>query len=340
MSSGPAVDVLTLPIDLRQVNEGEYLSDTSPRHKSWDTHRSEADDVADIFARSRSAQHRRYAERVASCAQVLGFHYDPLASKKDRLKLTNAWLCHLRHCPICQWRRSQMWQAKVYRALPLLRRDFPDTRFLFMTLTVRNCAIHDLRATLGTMAKAWKRLIELRSWPARGWVRAVEFTRSQRDRSAHPHYHCLLVVPPAYFQGDYLRHEQWAGLWQQSLRVEYRPVVDIRTVKLALTPSTQRVNPPPRNMWAAVAEILKYAVKPSDMIRDHEWFLTLVDQVHHTRGVAVGGILKRYIKEREKETLLSEPGEEPGESQEQWYFRWRERERKYRKLMMQHLVRI
>jgi hypothetical protein len=89
----------------------------------------------------------------------------------------------------------------------------------------------------------------------------------------------------------------------------------------------------PRNMWAAVAEILKYAVKPSDMIRDHDWFLTLVEQVHHTRSVAIGGILKRYIKEREQEAMLSEPGEESAEdTKEQLYFGWKQKVRKYRKI--------
>jgi hypothetical protein len=46
------------------------------------------------------------------------------------------------------------------------------------------------------------------------------------------------------------------------------------------------------------------------MIRDHEWFRGLVDQTHKIRGVAIGGILKRYIREREKENLLREPGDE------------------------------
>jgi len=90
-------------------------------------------------------------------------------------------------------------------------------------------------------------------------------------------------------------------------------------------------------MWAAVAEILKYAVKPSDMVRDHEWFLTLVDQLHHTRGVAVGGILKRYIKEREEETMMSEPDEEPVEAKEQLYFGWKQKVRKYRKIAPLHV---
>jgi plasmid rolling circle replication initiator protein Rep len=226
-----------------------------------------------------------------------------------------------------------MWQAKVYRALPSLLRDYPDTRFLFMTLTIRNCAIQDLRATLIHMAQSWQRLTQLRCWPARGWVRAVEITRSQKDRSAHPHYHCLLMVPPAYFQGDYLKQHEWAELWRQCLRINYRPIVDIRTVKLDLVQSSQRVNKPPARMWEAVAEILKYAVKPSDMIRDHEWFRELVDEMYKIRGVTIGGILKRYIKEREKETLISEPGEqEPEISAEQLFFGWKQEVRRYRKL--------
>jgi plasmid rolling circle replication initiator protein Rep len=333
MSGRGSLDLLTVPIEEEQVKEAEYLSDVSPRHKPWDVHRGEADDVTEIYAGSQVSRHHKYAERVENCVQVLGFAHDPLATKKNKLKLQTSWFCKVRHCPVCQWRRSLQWQAKVYRALPLLRRDYPDTRFLFMTLTIRNCEVKDLRSTLEVMAKGWKRLTELRTWPARGWVRAVEITRSQRYRTAHPHYHCLLMVAPAYFQGDYLKQDQWAELWQQCLRIPYRPVVDIRAVKLALVPDTQRVNPLPKNMWAAVAEILKYAVKPSDMVRDHDWFLTLVDQVHHTRGVAIGGILKRYIKEREQETMLSEPGEEPAEeTKEQLYFGWKQKVRKYRKI--------
>jgi hypothetical protein len=82
-----------------------------------------------------------------------------------------------------------------------------------------------------------------------------------------------------------------------------------------------------------VVEILKYAVKPSDMVRDPWWFLQLVDQIHKTRAVAVGGILKKYIREQEKENLLSEPGESPlVEEMERVFFQWKQIVRKYRKI--------
>jgi plasmid rolling circle replication initiator protein Rep len=332
MSAVGASDLFTLPREPEKVKQEEYLSDVSPRHKPWDVHRGEADEVQQAYA-SGAARHQRYADRVEACSQVLEFARDPPGSGKRKYTLKNAWFCRVRHCPVCQWRRSLMWQAKVYRALPSLLRDYSDTRFLFMTLTIRNCPVGDLRQTLDQMRCAWVRLTQLRSWPARGWVRAVEITRSQRDRTAHPHYHCLLMVPPAYFQGEYLKQHEWAELWRQCLRIDYKPVVDIRTVKLDLVQSSQRVNKPPARMWEAVAEILKYAVKPSDMIRDHAWFLSLVDQMHNTKAVAIGGILKHYIKEREKENLTEEPGEEePQEKVEQLFFGWKPQIRRYRRL--------
>src|SRR2546429_6908691 len=179
MSTRAAIDIPTLPAGQEQVNQDEYLSDASPRHKPWDVHRGEAGEVQQAYAGGTN-RHQRYADRVEHCSQVLEFARDPpkqagreklLSKAGQKLTLKNAWFCRVRHCPVCQWRRSLMWQAKVYRALPQLLRDFPDTRFLFMTLTIRNCEVKDLHATLTLMAQAWKRLIQLRQWPARGWVR-------------------------------------------------------------------------------------------------------------------------------------------------------------------------
>src|SRR5262249_26155728 len=84
----------------------------------------------------------------------------------------------------------------------------------------------------------------------------------------------------------------------------------------------------------AVAGVLKYAVKPSDMVRDHDWFLILVDRLHNTKAVAIGGLLKHYIKEREREDLTREPGEEEQtEGKEQLFSGWKQEVRRYRKVV-------
>src|SRR5260370_27297567 len=190
--------------------EPEYLSAVSPAHKPWDEHRAEADEVGGIYGASPIRRHHKYADRVEHCAQVLEFARDPPADhQKQKLKLRTAWFCRVRHCPVCHWRRALQWQARLYQALPRLLTDYPDSRFLFLTLTIRNCAVDALRYTLGVLAQAWKRLIDLRIWPALGWGRAVEITRS-KDSTAHPHYHWLLMVPATYYAADYLKQQECA----------------------------------------------------------------------------------------------------------------------------------
>jgi plasmid rolling circle replication initiator protein Rep len=334
MSTRGVRDVFTVALDSETVNRDEYLSDVSPRHKPWDTHRGEADDVSEVFAASPFSRHHRYAERVSQCSQYIGFARDPPTKDgKQQLKLKNARFCRVRYCPVCQWRRSLMWQARIYRALPRLVADYPQARFLFATFTVKNCDVHLLRFTLGAMCRGWKRLTELKVFPAIGWVRSVEVTRG-RVGDAHPHFHSLLMVQPEYFGVGYLKQPQWAELWRQCLRIDYKPVVDIRVVDPDYEPWRRKEMIVEHCLWNAVSEILKYSVKVSDMLKDDQWFLAVSDEIWKTRAVAVGGVLKRYLREREREDLTAEPGEEPppASGDASVFFGWKQPVRRYRKV--------
>jgi plasmid rolling circle replication initiator protein Rep len=326
-------DVESNSISGEPHNLSEFLSDISPKHKPWDVHRAETDDVAQVFAASPFARHRRYAERLSGCSLFIGFARDPPKDGKQQLKLKDARFCRVRYCPNCQWRRSLMWQARIRRALPKLVVDYPHVRFLFATFTVKNCDVHLLRLTLGEMRKAWKRLIELKVFPAIGWVRSTEITRG-RDGRAHPHFHCLLMVQPEYFKADYLKQPEWAALWRQSLRVDYTPVVDIRVVDPEYQPWRRTEVMVDHPVWNAAAEILKYSVKVSDMLKDDKWFLTVSDETWKIRAVAVGGVLKQYLKDRAREDLLEEPGDAPPSAEEskRLYFNWKQLMRRYRRV--------
>jgi len=50
-----------------------------------------------------------------------------------------------------------------------------------------------------------------------------------------------------------------------------------------------------------LAEVIKYSVKESDLTADREWFLELTRQLHRTKAIAVGGILRDYFRELEQE---------------------------------------
>jgi len=273
------------------------LIDYSQKDKPWDQHRSQSQDVESIYASD--DRFWRYAERVSDCSTILEYARTVDEDTGEMgLRLSNAAFCRVRHCPVCQWRRSLMWQARFYQAVPELAEHFPRHRWVFLTLTVRNCRIDDLGETLVEMNKAWNKLIKRKALKTvDGWIRTTEVTRG-KDGSAHPHFHVLMMVKPSYFKGsNYLKKMDWVDLWQSSLQVDYKPNLDVRTVKAKSNDvSIEQL------LASAVKETLKYSVKPTDMTADPEWFLELTRQLHKKRFIASGGELKNILKPEDEVT--------------------------------------
>ncbi len=231
-----------------------------------------------------------------------------------------------------------MWRAKFYQASPKILEDHPKARFLFLTLTVKNCELAELRSTLARMNQSWQRLTQVKDWPAQGWVKAVEVTRGQDD-SAHPHFHALLMVNERYFKHGYLSQARWTELWQSSLRVNYIPVVDVRVIRPRRGTPEGEIS---TAMMSAITETLKYSVKPSDVLRsdhrsqvpDQEWLVTLTKQLHKTRAIATGGMLRKYLTQLSEEPADLIHADEEGlfESDTESpraYFGWREKISRY-----------
>lgn len=278
------------------------LGTISPKDKPWDTHRLSADKVQSLYV---AAKHDRYAERIQRCGQTLEFAFRTDDEAQIALTLRNAHFCRVRHCPVCQWRRSMKWTAKMFQTMPTVTAAYPTYRWMFLTLTVKNCAIAELRSTLADMNRAFERLTKLRSWPAVGWVKSVEVTRSETGE-AHPHLHVLMLVPPGYFTGKgYIKQETWRETWKRCLRSDYLPVVNVKSVRAKNAPPGAEKEGTDSAIAKAICETLKYTVKESDLVADASWLAQLTTQLHNTRAVSIGGILKGYMKdEREDDNLI------------------------------------
>ncbi len=301
-----------------QPDQTPGLADLSEKDKPWDKHRGNADRVSNHYARS---PYQKYSERIKDCSELLDFRLVPEQHEGVyKLKLSAVKFCRVRHCPVCQWRRSLMWKAKAYQALPKVVQDYPKHRWLFLTLTVKNCPIEELRKNLDCMNKSFIRLTKLKEFPGVGWIKSVEVTRG-RDGNAHPHIHCLLMVAPGYFGVNYLSQQRWTELWQQSARLDYKPMTHVKAIAKHHDPIS------------IIPEILKYQVKESDLVANRAWFLELTKQLHKTRAVAVGGALRHYMGELEKEPedLIGEDNQ--GEVDEgHLYFQWKRENKKYKLL--------
>jgi plasmid rolling circle replication initiator protein Rep len=277
-----------------------YLTDLSSRDKPWDKHRSIADQVSAIY---QEVEFTDYAGRIDRCSQILlfGSVLDDQGVKAIRLK--SSFFCRVRHCPVCQWRRSLMWKARLGKALPAIQKDYPRVRWLHLTLAVRNCEITSLRDTLKSMNSAWQRLTQLKKFPAIGFFKSLEITRG-KDGSAHPHFHILLMVEPKYFGKNYINQKEWVEIWKKALRIDYDPTAHIQSIKDFSGED---------KLLDAVKEVAKYTVKGDDLIAEKGWLEELTRQVHKTRAVSLGGILKQYLSDNEasnEELVLGETGDD------------------------------
>jgi plasmid rolling circle replication initiator protein Rep len=308
---------LILPEQTDSTNSKDVLlSDLSPKDKPWDKHRGFADTIQSHY---NGSKFDRYSQRISFCSQLLEFGLKAAEDETIQLKLRSAKFCRVRHCPVCQWRRSLMWKAKAYQILPKIVSKYPTHRWLFMTLTQKNVPITDLRETLTLMNKGFKRMVERKIFPAVGWLRSMEVTRG-RDGNAHPHFHCLLMVPSSYFSHGYIKQHEWTALWRDCMRLDYNPIMDIQAVREGISPSS------------LIPELLKYCTKESDMVVDREWFLELTSQLHKMRAIATGGVLKEHLRELEDEPsdLIGSDGNEVGEDYGRLLFGWRRNEKRYK----------
>ena len=292
----------------------------SNRDLVWDTHRTQTMYVEQIY--NAENEFEKYAQRMFECSGWLKFGFN----EKNGLVLKQANFCRVRYCPVCQWRKSLLWKALMYQSYPAIREEHPKHRFIFLTLTIKNPHISELRSTLDLMNKSWKKLTKRKEFLAvcDGWIRTTEVARpklprkSKKDKiiycpktkntHAHPHFHIILMVKPSYFSHGYLKQSDWVRLWRECLSVDYDPVVDVRTVKPKKGGHVVDGMELEEAIKNAIAETLKYATKPDEILHDcenpesREWFYELTRQTHKMRFVASGGALKNAIKDEKKIT--------------------------------------
>jgi len=297
--------------------KSDYLANFSPKDRSWDKHRAVAQHVEYLYSRS---EFKKYSARIGKCSLQLAFSqmFDLETGEFCGIKLQNAFFCRVRSCPVCQWRRSLMWRARFHEALPKILEQHPKSRWIFATFTVRNCEITELRKTIQQMNSAWNRLrLRKEFGVVLGWIKTIEVTQS-KDGTAHPHFHVLMQVPPSYFSTGYIRQDRWVSLWAEVMRLDYLPVVDIRAVKA---------------IGDAAKEVLKYAVKADDLVRDKDWLIEYTKQTYRLRFISTGGTLKDAFQpdEEKNDDLIHFTDDSEISTDPDLFFGWQRVEKKYKK---------
>ena len=311
-----------------------YLTDLpglSKRDRSWDKHRYAAEQVEQLYSKTEFTQ---YAARISRCSELLDYAFKANDSGEVALRLQSAWFCRVPQCPVCNWRRSLMWKARFFKAIPKILDEYPSARFLFLTFTIRNCELTDLRDTFARMNKAWKLLTMRKEFPGLGYVKTSEVTRAwdcyhkgkfifrtgrkrieqwekenkkkldlRPTTEVNPHLHVILMVRNSYFKKGYLSKEKWYKLWQNCLKIDYEPWVDIKALPPLKQSDSSELD---EAMVDVLCETLKYTVKESDLtVDDPQWLEELTKQLYKIRKISLGGVFKQYLSEDDEEDLLN-----------------------------------
>ncbi len=227
---------------------------------------------------------------------------------EEKLKLACMYSCQDRFCPMCQWRKQLKYSALIFERICDLTAKKP-LRYLFLTLTIKNCHLSDLRATIKHMNQSFQRLSQTIRYKKSilGSIRVLEFTRA-KDKTIHPHFHILLAVQPSYFDRNldkYINQAEFRSMWQSALRADYLPQVNIKIIKPKSQIAKEIKDPtktPEQAYSAAIAELCKYPMKDTDLNAfSNDEFKELTKQMHNIRNINCGGIFKGALSKKLKE---------------------------------------
>ncbi|USJ21626.1 protein rep [Lactococcus formosensis] len=232
-------------------------------------------------------------QNVRQCAEVLTF----LKQENGDLKLNQAWFCKNKLCPICNWRRSMKYSWQATQIVDEAMKREPKGRFLFLTLTIKNVPGRELNQAMSDLTKSFDKLFRRAKVKKNllGFLRATEVTvEEEREGYYHPHLHILMMMKSSYFQGgEYLSQKEWTEMWQQSAKLDYTPVVNIKAVKNKKTEVFDQ-----SGIKKAILETAKYPVKPIDFDDEN---LQVIDDLYkglfRKRQLAYGGLFKKIKKE-------------------------------------------
>jgi hypothetical protein len=314
-----------------------YLSDLSPKDNAFDTNKSRTDLATNHLANTDLGRH---SERMSTCANALTMALSTdLSTGELNFRLKQLYCCKVRECPICTWLRARVWQKRLTQGVPLMLEANPNIRFLFLTLTIPNCPINELRTAINLLSDSFNGLTQRKAVKPflRGYFRVIEVTKSDSPSgNAHPHIHVILAVAPGYFSTYYLTQAKWQELWADCTGIT-NAVIDIRPVK---TPKGS--DNPYLSLAKEVCKVAQYTSKPGksdhyntskDILSDREWFIEYSKQIACTKTITKGGLFKQYLKDKEVtgEEILESVNEADKDNVESVLirFKWLSEHRKY-----------
>lgn len=231
-------------------------------------------------------------------------------TSKNKEKLKPIFLCKNKFCANCSYVRSKRLFVDTYKVLDNIV-NVKNINFIayHLTLTVKNPNADHYTKTLNTMNKAIYLMFKKTSkYKLKNYVLGYqcsrETTQSEEAKirgELHPHIHILLLLNPDFTnktrnnkmtKADIL--EEWNSClkyfdatFPESTQIAMNKIQDKTQAEAAV----YGLNVNLQN--SAIAEVSKYPVKISDLIKMSVEHFDIMDKaLHHARLITYGGIIK------------------------------------------------
>lgn len=277
---------------------GEKLVDYSAtgKKRKWDLHKQNNLKLVELYKQAikinPSVISPKRLQDLADCASQLEYLQDAEGNKK----LYKTYFCRVRLCPMCQWRRSLKLFSQVSKITDYInQQNNNQVRYLFITLTQKNCNGSELVQEINKINKSFSLLVDKtkRVQPASkfkkmllGYIKSTEVTYNPKTKTYHPHLHCIFAVQGEYFnKANYINKNTWRSIWADLLKIDYLPQINVQAIK-------------PARQQKAVAELAKYPAKVSSILnlpqtQAVQVIMDLTTLCYKRRFVAFGGIFKK-----------------------------------------------
>lgn len=277
---------------------GEKLTDYSAtgKKRKWDLHKQNNLKLVELYKQAIKINPNvispKRLQDLADCASQLEYLQDAEGNKK----LYKTYFCRVRLCPMCQWRRSLKLFSQVSKITDYInQQNNNQVRYLFITLTQKNCSGSELVQEINKINKSFSLLVDKtkRVQPATkfkkmllGYIKSTEVTYNPKTKTYHPHLHCIFAVQEEYFNKvNYINKNTWRSIWADLLKIDYLPQINVQAIK-------------PARQQKAVAELAKYPAKVSSILnlpqaQAVQVVIDLTTLCYKRRFVAFGGIFKK-----------------------------------------------
>lgn len=266
-----------------KLNNSKNLNKKEKRKFNFLDYKIKTNQLEKIFI---SLKDYTKAEQLHNCSTYLEFLFN---QTKNDLKLKKINSCKYRLCFVCNWRKSLKIYSFMRQAYSYIENNDKKARFLFLTLTNKNCSLEDLPKTVDEILKSFTKFRKRKELQfLKGIVRSLEITIDRELKISkemfikkreyylrnglnigdiNPNYlmcnvHIHSILHTNYndytrYGGNWLSQEKLTELWKKSLNVDYIPIIDIRAFK-------HKKNAEKGHEFA---EMSKYTVKSADILK-------------------------------------------------------------------------